>query len=1170
MVLTAKLKRSFLVSAVASLCIALAIACMNGLFVAKAETSTFTDYPSTPVTVTNSQFSDTGSGSPASPTGWTSEGNAGTSVSGIIDLGSIDSLNKDDAYKLYQYGYSGTLKPKTPFGTSKFPNTNKKLLMINTRTDNTPSVYGYTSSNFTLEANRFYEISVYVKTSNFADGTGATVRLNGVDTGKEDDKFSANPQNELAFHAINTFKPSGSSALGEELTEDNLYGFVKYTFYVATSYKSSTASLTLSVGSQRYDEDANINYNNPAAGYAFFDNVSVTELSPMVFHSYADTFADNDLFSHNVLVRDLNKAKSYLYNTDSNTISANDFERIDDTETCIGQANTFTYNAQTYEEVEEFNFSADPVSPNGKSYNAEIFCISTWNSAKKTYTTATAGFRTKKTYTVKRNGYARISVWAKTQDIEGDVSIRLTAAGEVLNNTEDGKLTANSVTVSTSEGPAARYGWTEYALYVKGSAIKDYDVHVELWIGSSTTSQTKGIAMFSEIRAEEITATDYSEHSGSGTAVTFDPTFTDTGISNGLFFNAASSAETDYPLAPADWTYLTPDTVTTTGFATDKVSGTEDVVSGIVVAQKEHFEDNADKYGVAFLPNDAEGNLLLINSDKKVAAGYASNALTISANTNYTISVRLLTYNLNGYGANLVLKNSDNNVISTIEKINTYEQFIEYTFYVKGGPSDKTVTLEIWLGLNDRKDNRQKLASGTVYVASASMASVSSSEEAQTAAFNENYDRCITAIKNGNATTLPYAAYSFTGEAFDAFDLYDDNTVKTPYNWTLATGDSSVRYGIFSATNRDPSELIPEYFERGEEEGLGAGILFLRNNAPTYSRLVWNNAFNLTENKYYQITVRLKVDFDRFNNASTAIGAGVELTGTEYRFENIRSTTVTEGDMQYPERYRVFTFYVKANEATEIGLAFTLGSNEFTNRNASGIVYVTNIDCLEIDSTVYDEKSGIIAQYEKDKGVADPYNMYGEISVASNEPVEEPSESGNSGIQWWTIPSILFAVALVIAIIGFVIRRMMDKRANRKTTEKTVSYDRRSTLNKQQKTEEKTVAKDGTVIRTVTREDSFSDFDDDAPIVENKPAPAPVRTTEESTVTDNASAEGSDVQEVTESEITEVTAEAAVTEDAPVQTEPVQAPAEASDKKKNEPTNDTPAKADSYVDTFDD
>lgn len=79
MVKATKLKHAILSAAAALICLLLAFGLLNGTFAVRAadEEESFTDYPTTAVSVTNSQFTDEGSGSPASPSNWTATGQSG-------------------------------------------------------------------------------------------------------------------------------------------------------------------------------------------------------------------------------------------------------------------------------------------------------------------------------------------------------------------------------------------------------------------------------------------------------------------------------------------------------------------------------------------------------------------------------------------------------------------------------------------------------------------------------------------------------------------------------------------------------------------------------------------------------------------------------------------------------------------------------------------------------------------------------------------------------------------------------------------------------------------------------------------------------------------------------------------------------------------------------------
>ena len=131
-----------LASALSALCVFSAIPAMHAGAVRADEEDT-KEFLATPLGISNAQFSDYSSGSPAgSPNNWTGaalDGN-GNIVSGVVDLSSAyssagsseESANKK--YKLDQYPEftSDDSAPRTIFGTPDYADTDAKTLMINT------------------------------------------------------------------------------------------------------------------------------------------------------------------------------------------------------------------------------------------------------------------------------------------------------------------------------------------------------------------------------------------------------------------------------------------------------------------------------------------------------------------------------------------------------------------------------------------------------------------------------------------------------------------------------------------------------------------------------------------------------------------------------------------------------------------------------------------------------------------------------------------------------------------------------------------------------------------------------------------------------------------------------------------------------------------------------
>ncbi len=1071
------LKRYFSVIAVFVIGIALAVSALRLTpFTAKADSEGFTDPAAVELSISNKQFSESNGANPGEPNNWTGAGVAGSSservVAGVVSL-DPDKYNEatkdDDVYKLKRYGEYKNSVPQTPFGTNEFAGTNKNVLMINTVDSET--AYGFTSESVTFTAGGFYRVSAYVKTGMFAESTGAAIKLGGL------------PE-EVCFRNINTVKDLEKDANSNPvLTKDNLYGFEKYTFYVAAPLiTDSTVTLSLQVGDATEDEDNP--YRRPAKGYAFFDNIEAEQISANAFRLETNAAQGRD----NVIVKNFDDGSDYMtdggdityfYNDGTasgneigsfNNVTANGlptgWSRISDVEdTTGGNGRAFVYDAgNSFVEDNEWKLSSPPMSPVGKQNgDSNIFFL---HSDEK----VSFGYHTP-TYKVLRNTYYRLSFFVKTENIDGGSGATAVLRGTSGVDSNDNKLAVSSSMMTGDSANVMRYGWKQHAFYIKGSALRDYEFRLEFWLGQPG-SVSSGTAMFDEVRIEKLTASEYSAHSASGTIATFDPTFADSGLPNGSFYEVGEYEEYKYPLTPASWTLITPDKAETTDFSTNPVESAKDVVSGIVSTESEHFDANRDNYNNAVNPTPGGANVLMISSAENTAIAYRSAAVTTEADKVYVLSAALNTENLSGYGANLVLKNG-NNVIATIENIKGGSGFKTYNFYIDSGSASHSVTLEIWLGMNDRIDNATKLASGTMFVKDVSFKEYTQENfPTDYAAYSEltaKYDN----LRSIGSKNINFATYTFGKFDMSAYDYYTNGVVKVPYNWNLTLGSKdNVVYGIFDYTSL-PAENrteIPDKFVN--TESANNGVLYLRNKAPGYSAISTNNAITLAENSYYLVQVAIKVDISKESlENEEIIGAGIALSNSlekDFSFKNIKNTS-TQSDDSNPdstdyETFKTYSFYVKTTETADIGLAISLGDTLLPNKHCSGRVYVNDIKIIKINNVDYETA---VADIDEDE----QYKMNVDLSTATEDPDEE--EKPKAEIAWWLIPSILFAVALLIAVIGTFIRKLLDRRAEKKSVQVKNSYDRKTTLNRIHNEKE-----GGDSVDASVADDDYDEFDD--------------------------------------------------------------------------------------------
>ena len=1064
---------------------------------AGAETTDYDEHWTKSVSISNSQFADVGSGDIPAPNNWTGASlfpDTGNAVkSGVLKLDEYGESNKDN-YKLDIYDEYKTAKPDSPFGNGNssqpgyYQGTNRNVLLINANGADT--AFGYTSDSFTLSPSSYYKISVWAKTGSLSANSGASIVVNGVT------EESAGFKGEVDTKGV---------------TENK--GWAEYVLYVETSaYKTATATLGLQLGSDKE--------NSYTKGYVMFDNIVATEITYKAFYDETRGIQTSDRKTVVSALEDVPYMTGGDFETENafGTIGGNatTIKKIENAENGVAENNMYGLEKQLYAPFD-----------NGNANN--VFIVSTYNNAKSIFDEG-YGYIESKTFDIDRYSYYRISAWYDGENVEGGDGINATLCYKHKNNTSD-KFTeaaATGLTVSTEN--YNHNGWSELTLYVKGSDVADgYEAKLRLGLGSKS-NPSKGVAMFDEVKIAKITPAEYSDLSSSGSkAVTID-TFTDsTGVTNGSFNAVGTYDKLEYaedgslktPLAPSGWTKYTTAEAGTSGYSLTAVD-TENAVSGLVpVSEFDSFE--------------TWGNALKLSSSTDTAFCYRSSDFTVSASSYNTLAVKLEANDLDGYGANIVLKRGGK-VVATAEKIT---QSGTYTFYIKGGESDSTMCVELWLGLNDRDNNATKLASGTVYFTEVAFASDSTEEVFNAKSEQYAHQRMVAALRNG----IHEVAVSLGTEDLSLYDSYDDG-VKTPYNWTLSKGSGVVKYGV------DEAE----------------GALMLKNVTKTYSTVTLDNTFALKADSYYKFSMKVMTRFDEEDIADEkSVGAYIKLTNGDYRFD-FKSTAVTVDSITDNNAYRTYTFYIKSasSEATT-AVVLGLGGSEKSNQTIAGTVYIKDIVLEDISNVDYEE---VTKDLKDDENAIDDYSMRVNLAAATDDSKDDADNADDkttddkttSGgeLAWWLIPSILLAVAVVVAVVGSIIKNAIMNKPKKVDNKKRSSYDRRNVVHGA------TAAKPADKAADAEQpKDDFEKFNDAEEVPADDVTETPVETTD-------GNAEATETEVTDASNEPETTAEDTVTEAPEATAEEVPAEEVKAEEPAPEDKAEAPAEKKEYRDGFDD
>ena len=895
-----------------------------------------------------------------------------------------------------------------------------------------------------------------------------------------------------------------------------------------------------------------------ANGYAFFDHVTIEQFAPIYFDKEIENvnsereFENPDVDTRKYFVNDEGTSMYYsesgaeylaidsngdIMSPDDAGYSASEIGSFDNGwsgwTAAEGSYGGYAPNVNVFNgEMPEYGIIGEvPYSPNGA--NDRVFSLSTYeyegDPEKGHFKSEAIGYKSDY-FNVNRYKNYRVSIWAYGIG-ENVASAAISGfdykgANNELGSVDYGKgqLRVESESVSSDSSNTTRNGWKEIAFYLKGSSFTDYKVRVELWLGKKSAA-AQGVALFDNVRIEEITAKEYTDYSGNGKSVSFDPAAATSSITNNEFDNI--EAYDDYslqPFTPSGWTLMTAGEDETTGMSTNV--NDEDYrdwfVSGVVSSEAKSYKyekSDGNYLEGAINPNvitanDVPSNLLMMKADDTtgvpqeelvkggVAVGYRSTSFSISSNTVQQIDVKFRAIDIGGYGANLVLKNGTN-VIASIEKIYDTDGFETYSFYVQtGSTSLSEVYVEIWLGLYDDNNNTEKLATGTLFVENVNLTNLSEGDDASNAGFTytSKYAQYEAAMRSGEDVKL--ATYSNSSIDFSAFDRYSDDFIKKPYGFSenviaANAGSDAVVYGVFNAQdyNKESGEL-PEGYKH--KNAINKYSLLVKNVAPASSRIKCDTNFSLASGSYYAITVLAKVDIPTEQIAENYKGAYIGIVDTEHSISDIKTTATTANiydEATDSQSYVEFKFYVRtagelagaseegstssSNTAdTVLSLEFGVGgSSENRDEWAVGSIMVNAISVEQCSNaefeTLRDELNAGAALTSRFNAIAD----YGDEEEEEEE--DTTTNTNLSGDNWYVYMTVILAVVLLIVLIAVAVRyfALKKKREHADTPDTTPSYDRSKTLVRQHNAragEEETVELEGKDVY-----DTFDEEDDD-------------------------------------------------------------------------------------------
>ncbi|MBQ7977606.1 MAG: hypothetical protein IJ301_03360 [Clostridia bacterium] len=846
-----------------------------------------------------------------------------------------------DIYKL-QYKNYGLENFTQP--ATQGSGSEQSVLMINA--NNEYRNYGYqTETDISLVANSFYSISLYVYTDS---ASTASVYLTGTD-----------------FDELESAK----------ITNINTYSrWQQVVFYIATGANtSSTMGMQLLLG-----EKSSV---SGSKGFVLFDNIKITRYAGSNFETVVNTGANSTFVD--LRPNFISNGYGYIANSDfSNGLTDWTF---DSTVKLI----------QDFSIQQNINDKSVIIGDNQHGDTTGILL-----TADNSYSAITSS-----DIQVERQGFYRITFWAKGEITSGNVNFVIESEKLDPDLPDEEKETKYTQTISTlaTDGSTFDNKWSLYAFYIVGNPLFDANnVKLTLGLGTESASAT-GYVAIAGIRSEKVTsakqASAISNNANSATlnlhnnaSMTF---------ANGAFnYVQIEDVNTTSPLAPLNWTKQN-----------KNANG-----SGVVNIKASNWTQNIDR---PTNEGDYSNNVLMIRNDFISATtkyqGYTSESVTLDKDGYAEISVKAFTRSISeGGNAFITLKNADDVIIKQI-KLKSTNAWQTYKIYLHNYFVSQTLTLSLSLG------DENTSTTGVAF-----------------------FDDCLidTSITADDFSAVTASNTTFVLDLTENSLTANENGIPAFWTATNAGETNDVSGGIthissFPAGNPTaPTEEISD-------------VMYISANAPAYYYYANDLKYTFSSGTYYKISVLVRTvditenvegEYDASGN-QIIHGAFISVDGVDSSFKGINTATTDTSAMTLAEKFEDITnvwkeYIIYLNPTSEINGVIKLGIGQSTMLTG-GYAFFAD---LNVSSMTEDE-------YKSETTTLDAENLPENILLASTIEDEDEESSNNSynQLDWFAIPTVIIAVAVIVAVLGFFIQRVYRSRPQ-KTTQVTNEYDRLQTL----------------------------------------------------------------------------------------------------------------------------
>lgn len=598
-------------------------------------------------------------------------------------------------------------------------------------------------------------------------------------------------------------------------------------------------------------------------------------------------------------------------------------------------------------------------------------------------------------FTIDRHTYYKLSFWAKSDCNSGKGATVMLVDKAEENPVESAKITL--ATTFSKDSNKFRNDWTNYTFYIYGPATASKTATIQIWLGTME-EKTSGYVFVDDFTIQKIDYNTFSSNSSATNSATFNlnnsaDKYT---IANSDFDKTQNeSIETTYPAIPSNWTK--------SGSTNTKT------ISGIVNTSSNFFTTHSITNPNKILnETQQDNNVLMIGStDQSNKQTYTSSDISLNANSYYKLSFYVKTNYIKNdqttnKGASVSLTSSSKTLFHyyNLDKVASTD-WHKVDIKIKTGTNSETTKLNLnFEGLN-----------GYVFFDKVELRTLS--EATYT---DKTFD-----IVDTRYVDLTHE--NFDNRTFNK-NITSKNGTDTPNNWTFSETNTEIDgtvHGIISSDN----SIIEEDFPASLSGNTNYLYISSIHNANYYYES--KESFTFNSDTYYKISVNVLTRYiDRENDKDEDVnyGACIALANSN---EILLKGIDTDGV------WKTYTIYINLTESLTSAIKLGLG---FEDEETRGEVLFDNL----IITTISDEASYLAELEDVDLNTIATFINHSETEGSDNE---EPSIWQNN-FNWIIVPSLITGLAIIIAVVGFYVRKINFSRKPKVKT----NYDRRKTLDK--------------------------------------------------------------------------------------------------------------------------